>query len=116
MSELDKFFKFRIGEVVTHVTALPLPDVPPAPPPEEIEARRQWRRTYGCYPGVAVEPSLVVLGRLLEECYGGVQAHYVCRVDSVTEKDHKVQYSEIELRRKTPPDPATTPEARWGSP
>ncbi len=60
----DNGFKFSLGATVRHVTA--------GEPMSEKESQKTWGNPDR-------EQRWFVLERLLQECPGGIQRHYVCR-------------------------------------
>ncbi len=66
-------FKFNIGDVVTHKTMAPPFIEKPEPGKEKL--------------GDAKPQLFIIMGRVFDECPGGVQKHYRCRVTSQSRWD-----------------------------
>lgn len=77
---MDFGFKFEIGQTVKHVAQ----DLSP-------KYRVQWQRE---------ESQWFIVSRLLEQCPGGVQRHYVCRgVSSYGVVADYIKFNEVELEK-----------------
>lgn len=72
MSKLDSFFAFQIGDFVRPKFHQPGFD---------SEGRRH------------IPQGMVIVERSLQECYGGIQANYGCRVHSVMGEWREKQYA-----------------------
>jgi len=101
MYEMTTTFKWKIGDRLTHIGLDAIPQPPPYPAAGNKDDLRAWR--YLVAAGER-EPVLVVTELLAQECPGGIQRFYLCRMPNLS--GGLVQFHEEELRELTPPAPA----------
>lgn len=106
MSQLDQFFAYQIGDIVTH-KGMVLDRL--------IPKHGLWNNLSDSR---TIEPQrFVILERLLQECHGGIQKHYLCRVVSVEDRGaamiwESFQITEAEVCPLPPPQPAEEGHSR----
>ncbi len=84
MEDIDALFKFKVGQIVQSVFT---------PDSQEEKEKIPWARSFQSYQ---------IIERLLQECSGGVQKHYLCRggaADGSLTKDY-IRLNELELKEK----------------
>ena len=74
-------FKFNIGDIVTTAPLIRDAELGKRISPEKVHRPAM----------------LVILSRSLEECYGGIQRHYLCRTYVERGLRERIQFNEIEL-------------------
>lgn len=105
IARMDGFFKWKIGETVTHIAEPVAPQLPAFPAEGTKEERKAWRSKYR-FDRRSEETAYVIMGRMADECPGGVQLHYKCRI--ITDGNvatNLIPFHEEELRARTPREP-----------